>query len=453
MSSGSPRHAPSRAGRRGLAAAGVAGVSAALAVAPVSAAEAATPAPPTPTTSPASTNTAVTSPTPTAPSATTPTQTASSPTAPKARAAIGAVTPIYGTQKYRVGVQLATGAYVAPGVATTGSVLQIQLVKPDGTDDGAPQTCTTDPVTLTGTTTFCNQGGPFGENFPLPQGDKAVITQISAPTGLVVDPTPQTVGPCVVAAVGDTCANTDVVFSDTGPAPIAVNDTAFLDVIPSRKSIDIPVLANDNLQGAPVTGLTVAVPPAHGTATVVTVGSTQQIRYTPSRGFVGKDNLTYKVSTGNGSSTAAVDLTVVAAPVASPDHVKIVVSPAQKSVTIPVLANDFLGGGQVTALTVSSGPSHGTATVAGKQVTYTPTAGYTGDDSFTYTVRTKYGSSTAIVHLVVTAATNVGPAVNTGADVLPPTASTGIPWGEDAALVGAGLLLIVGGLRFRKARA
>ena len=44
-------------------------------------------------------------------------------------------------------------------------------------------------------------------------------------------------------------------------------------------------------------------------------------------------------------------------------------------------------------MAVASGASHGTATASGTGITYTPTAGYSGPDSFTYTATNAGGTS------------------------------------------------------------
>ncbi|PHV25239.1 autotransporter outer membrane beta-barrel domain-containing protein, partial [Janthinobacterium sp. BJB426] len=54
-----------------------------------------------------------------------------------------------------------------------------------------------------------------------------------------------------------------------------------------------------------------------------------------------------------------------------------------------------LSGGAASSVAVASGASHGTATASGTSITYTPTAGYGGPDSFTYTATNGIGTSTA----------------------------------------------------------
>ncbi|MBW3507905.1 putative Ig domain-containing protein [Janthinobacterium sp. NKUCC06_STL] len=57
----------------------------------------------------------------------------------------------------------------------------------------------------------------------------------------------------------------------------------------------------------------------------------------------------------------------------------------------PITLN--LSGGAATSVAISSGASHGTATASGTSITYTPTAGYGGPDSFSYTASNGVGTS------------------------------------------------------------
>jgi outer membrane protein OmpA-like peptidoglycan-associated protein len=72
---------------------------------------------------------------------------------------------------------------------------------------------------------------------------------------------------------------------------------------------------------------------------------------------------------------------------------------------IDVLANDRDPDGNALSIASVSQPAHGTATISGGKVLYTPAAGYSGADSFTYTVTDGYcGTKSATVSLTVTAA-------------------------------------------------
>jgi hypothetical protein len=71
------------------------------------------------------------------------------------------------------------------------------------------------------------------------------------------------------------------------------------------------------------------------------------------------------------------------------------------AVTIPVLANDLhpVGGLTITSVTA---PAHGSAVIAGAAIVYTPATGFSGTDTFTYSVSDDFGgTSTATVTVIV----------------------------------------------------
>ncbi|WP_430391814.1 putative Ig domain-containing protein [Dyella sp. 20L07] len=73
---------------------------------------------------------------------------------------------------------------------------------------------------------------------------------------------------------------------------------------------------------------------------------------------------------------------------------------ANAAVTIPVTTNDT---GPITSITVAHAPIHGTATISGLNVVYTPATNYYGSDNFTYTATGPGGTSTpATVTITVT---------------------------------------------------
>ncbi|UQV47555.1 putative Ig domain-containing protein [Janthinobacterium lividum] len=108
-------------------------------------------------------------------------------------------------------------------------------------------------------------------------------------------------------------------------------------------------------------------------------------------------------STGSGPYTGsrAYSVTVAAgAPVAG----NVSASLAYGSSANPI--NLSLSGGAATSVAVASGALHGTATASGTSIAYTPTAGYGGPDSFTYTATNGIGTSApATVTIVVNAPT------------------------------------------------
>jgi VCBS repeat-containing protein len=146
------------------------------------------------------------------------------------------------------------------------------------------------------------------------------------------------------------------------------------------------VLANDtDVDGDPLTAVLVSGP-AYGTLTLNPNGS---FTYTPSANFHGSDSFTYLVNDGTTSSNVATVTLHVAAvndvPVAANEVYSVV---AGNLLTVPaagVLTNDAdVDGDALTAIRIS-GPLHGTLTLnPDGSFTYSPDAGFAGNDSFTY---------------------------------------------------------------------
>ncbi|MBS9773506.1 MAG: tandem-95 repeat protein, partial [Gammaproteobacteria bacterium] len=150
-----------------------------------------------------------------------------------------------------------------------------------------------------------------------------------------------------------------------------------------------------------------ATDPLNGTVTVNEDGTYE---YTPKAGFTGKDSFEYTITDKDGdTSTAKVVITVDPKtpptdkePVAKDDTNK-----TTEGTPIPgdVTTNDELGDGDKGEHTFSkaSDPLNGTVTVnPDGTYKYTPKAGFTGKDSFEYTITDKDGdTSTATVVITV----------------------------------------------------
>jgi CshA-type fibril repeat protein len=178
--------------------------------------------------------------------------------------------------------------------------------------------------------------------------------------------------------------------------PVAVDDAV---TAPYNTSVAVNVLVNDD--GSSLAVISVTQPPlGEGSVTVVA----GQPLYTPPAGYVGTTTFTYTVTdpTGN-TSTATVTVTVApqGAPVAVDD-----VGTTSVDTPLVVGVNGVLGNDAGSNITVQSNtaPTHGTVTVdADGSYTYLPDPGFSGFDSYTYTIVDDASQvSTATVYLTVT---------------------------------------------------
>jgi hypothetical protein len=184
--------------------------------------------------------------------------------------------------------------------------------------------------------------------------------------------------------------------------PTAVNDTA---TVAENTSTTINELANDDvIDPLNPTSVTIASAASHGTTSVNQ--STGSILYTPANGYIGTDSFTYHVADTGGlvSNTATVSINVVPTP--APVALSIASTTyLDQPVDLNVLASATSQATLVPADTaIVAQPPHGTAAVqTDGSILYTPQNGYTGSDSFTYTVGDSNGetSNTATVDMTV----------------------------------------------------
>ena len=196
--------------------------------------------------------------------------------------------------------------------------------------------------------------------------------------------------------------------------PVANDDLAST---PGNKLVVIDVLANDtdpNLYGVlEPSSVFVVSPPSDGSTSLNP--STGAITYTPKSGFTGTDKFEYTVSDNFGLTSLPATVTVVVT--ASPPVAQAitVVTPVNTPVLIDILANvtDPNPAGELNPASVKvvpgSGPSDGPQpslnTTTGA-LTYTPNPGFTGTDTFMYTVTDNFGltSIPALATIEVTSA-------------------------------------------------
>ncbi len=208
---------------------------------------------------------------------------------------------------------------------------------------------------------------------------------------------------------GDTATATATVTVNDDPKPEAQNDSA---TTGEGDSVTLDVLDNDTSNsGSNQLTITNVGNPSNGTATLVN----GQIVYTPNAGFSGTDSFTYTITDSNGetaTATATITVTDDPKPEAQNDSAT---TDEDKPVTLDVLGNDTSnsGSGDLTITGVGT-PSNGTAQIVAGQIVYTPNAGFSGTDSFTYTITDSNGeTATATATVTVNEAPNKAPkAVN-----------------------------------------
>ena len=174
---------------------------------------------------------------------------------------------------------------------------------------------------------------------------------------------------------GDVTANFTVVPLATPLA--AQGDSA---TVLEDGTVEIEVLANDGDRAdLMIVGTT------NGTNGEVTQ-TADGLTYKPRDNFNGDDSFTYDVTDGTETQTVTVDVAVTPvndAPVAADDGATVV---AGGSVAVDVLDNDDDADGDDLTVTAAGGASNGRVDFTPQGVTYTPDAGHTGTDSFTYEV-------------------------------------------------------------------
>ena len=168
----------------------------------------------------------------------------------------------------------------------------------------------------------------------------------------------------------------------------------------------LDVLSNDtDPDGNPLKVASVTTP-ANGSASI----SAGKVSYTPATGFVGVDTFTYTITDDKGATGAAqVTVTVLSTnrpPVAQNDAFAI---NQDTATALDVLANDSDPDANPLKITTVSTPAHGSASINGGKVTYTPVAGFVGVDSFTYTVADDKGATASAQATITVKSTNRAP--------------------------------------------
>ncbi|MEV7974380.1 tandem-95 repeat protein [Cellulomonas sp. NPDC089187] len=265
------------------------------------------------------------------------------------------------------------------GKTATATITVVVLQAPDLSDD-ATSTLTDTPVSVevtandafVGTGTLVVVTGPSHGTAVL-DGADVVYTPEEGWTGTDTF----TYSVTDVAGQSDTATVTVIVVE----AVTATVDTACTGM---ETAVEIPVLDNDVVTNGGITGTT---DPVNGT---IVVGTDGVITYTPAADFSGTDTFTYTITDAAGqSATANVTVTVVARPTGEDASVR-------TGLDTPVSV-EMVSTGDALTLAVSGDAAHGTATISGGTVTYTPDAGYVGMDQVELTWTDSVGQTVTVI--------------------------------------------------------
>jgi hypothetical protein len=166
------------------------------------------------------------------------------------------------------------------------------------------------------------------------------------------------------------------------PAPQA--DSAVTD---RGLPVDIAVLLNDTDPDGDALSVTSVGAAAHGD---VLINPDSTVRYLPNPDFAGQDTFTYTVGDQRGNTrdatvTVSVAQGAVRASGAADDEY--LINEDSPGNTLDVLSNDTVPGGSTPSISIDTTPVHGTLTLdAGQNITYIPDPGFSGRDSFTYSI-------------------------------------------------------------------
>jgi gliding motility-associated-like protein len=245
-------------------------------------------------------------------------------------------------------------------------------IKPAGVPDA-----TTTPINTPVTTTVTANDGPSGVGATVtPSNGTHGTTTVDGSGKVTYTPSPDYVG---VDTYVYTLTNGGAI-SDPITVTVDIRPVGTPDVLTTliNTPITYAVTGNDGPSGVGAT-----VTPTNGTHGTTTVDGTGRVIYTPATGFNGVDTYTYTLTKG-GVTSDPVTVIVYVKPVGTPDAIT---TPANTPVTSTITGNDGASGLGNTVIPTNG--AHGTTTVdATGKVTYTPAAGYTGKDTYTYTLTT-----------------------------------------------------------------
>ncbi len=203
-------------------------------------------------------------------------------------------------------------------------------------------------------------------------------------------------------------SNTATITITVNAPPTAADDAGFTQL---NTAITITVTDNDTDADGSIDASTVDLDPdTAGQQTsftvsgkgVYSVDASGAVTFTPNSDFFGISTRTYTVLDNDGgtSNQATISMEVNAPPVAEDDSGN---TDSNTAISIPVLVNDYDPDYDPIRMTTVNPPANGTVTFSPEgELIYTPNAGFTGTETFTYTIEdNRGGSDTGTITIMV----------------------------------------------------
>lgn len=297
------------------------------------------------------------------------------------------------------------------------------VVNENGSDTFNPLTIDSDPQNYSMTISGVGTAGHGG-----PTNGTATYTS----TSVTYTPTANYAGKdsfTYTISDGHNTAQATVFATVGGLGPTAIADSESTN---ENTAITYDPRTNDVEPNPPNYALTIASTstPSHG---AVVINSGTSLTYTPASNYIGNDSFTYTISDGHGLTSTATDtFTVGSPPTAVAAYAP---TAANTAVTFDPRVNDTDPFGYGLTVISTATPAHGTVTInSGQTLTYTPASGFSGLDTFNYTISDGYLAATATANVCVGYAAPVAAAATmTYSTVI--TGSVTPSWSSDPASV------------------
>ncbi|GEM_PF-1676346 len=194
-------------------------------------------------------------------------------------------------------------------------------------------------------------------------------------------------------------ATVTVTVNPVNDAPTANGQTLAVD-----EDTALPItLTGSDIEGDPL-AFAVTTPPAHGTLS----GSAPNLTYTPDANYNGPDSFTFTVNDGDlDSAPATVSITVNPVNDAPVANAQIVSTPQDTPLPITLTGSDVEN--DPLTFTIVTDPANGVLSGTAPDLTYTPDPGFSGVDSFSFTVNDGLLDSAPAVVQINVAYVNTAP--------------------------------------------